>query len=198
MIYSSYNRCLSFKVRFHSLHSFKPTFFNLPRRVIGLIPAFALALSLLAAAWLTFGSYAASASSTASRKQRGEHRTGQPAARFSFTALPGVCPASFTVNDLGDSPDAAPGDELCRDAGSRCTLRAAIEEVNALPACATFVINFSVTRTINLTGEMPDLDHPNLTIQGPGANQLIVRRNTAGITASSISRTTFRIRGFPA
>jgi hypothetical protein len=40
-------------------------------------------------------------------------------------------------------------------------------------------ITFSVTGTINLTGALPDLN-ANVTIVGPGASSLIVRRDTGG------------------
>jgi hypothetical protein len=40
-------------------------------------------------------------------------------------------------------------------------------------------INFGVTGTINLTGALPNLTH-NISINGPGANLLTVRRDTGG------------------
>ncbi|HEV3203504.1 MAG TPA: hypothetical protein VGY77_03935, partial [Gemmataceae bacterium] len=40
-------------------------------------------------------------------------------------------------------------------------------------------IIFAVQGTINLTGALPDLTH-NITIEGPGADQLAVRRDTGG------------------
>jgi hypothetical protein len=40
-------------------------------------------------------------------------------------------------------------------------------------------INFGVTGTINLTGALPNLTH-NISINGPGANLLTVRRDTSG------------------
>ena len=40
-------------------------------------------------------------------------------------------------------------------------------------------ITFGVTGTINLTGALPNLAH-NISIDGPGAAQLIVRRDTGG------------------
>lgn len=84
---------------------------------------------------------------------------------------------TFTVNSLGDTPDAVPGNGLCADAGGACTLRAAIQEAN-INSSDTDVINFSVTGTINLTGPLPNLT--NMTINGPGSSQLTVRRNTGG------------------
>ena len=84
---------------------------------------------------------------------------------------------TYTVNSLGDTPDAIPGNGLCADAGGACTLRAAIEEANNNSG-DTDVINFSVIGTINLTGPLPNLT--NMTINGPGSSQLTVRRNTGG------------------
>ena len=54
---------------------------------------------------------------------------------------------TFTVNSLGDTPDAVPGNGLCADAGGACTLRAAIEEANS-NSIDTDTINISVTGTI--------------------------------------------------
>ena len=39
---------------------------------------------------------------------------------------------TFIVNSAGEGADETPGDEFCRVAGTECTLRAAIEEANAL------------------------------------------------------------------
>lgn len=38
---------------------------------------------------------------------------------------------TYTVDNIGDADDAAPGDTICATAGAVCTLRAAIQEVNA-------------------------------------------------------------------
>ncbi len=89
-----------------------------------------------------------------------------------------ICPSVFTVNDLGDTADATPGNAICADSSGKCTLRAAVQEANAIVACSPLTINFSVTGTINLATGLPNLNHPNLTITGPGANQLTVQRST--------------------
>ncbi|MDX6385309.1 MAG: hypothetical protein QOK48_2882, partial [Blastocatellia bacterium] len=89
------------------------------------------------------------------------------------------CPASFTVNDNGDAADATPGDKICATGGAVCTLRAAIEEANALSSCGTIDINFSgVTGSINLGTALPSINH-NVNINGPGANVLTVQRSSA-------------------
>ena len=87
--------------------------------------------------------------------------------------------ASFTVNSLGDSPDASPGNGACADAGGQCTLRAAIQESNATFIADT--INCSLAGTIDLNTALPAINF-NTTIQGPGAGTLTVRRSTAGGT----------------
>lgn len=83
---------------------------------------------------------------------------------------------TFTVNSLGDTSDANPGNGVCADAGGACTLRAAIEEANNTSDIDT--INFSVTGTINLTGPLPEIINTN--INGPGSGLLTVRRDTGG------------------
>jgi CSLREA domain-containing protein len=85
--------------------------------------------------------------------------------------------ASFTVNTLADTSDAAPGNGICADAGGMCSLRAAIQEANSLGGDDT--ITFSVTGTISLTGVLPSLAS-NITISGPGSGSLTVRRDTGG------------------
>jgi CSLREA domain-containing protein len=92
-----------------------------------------------------------------------------------------VCPVTLMVNDLGDTADANAGDGFCNDGTGKCTLRAALEEANstAAQACAPLTINFSVTGVINLATVLPALNHPNLTINGPGATNLTVTRNSA-------------------
>ncbi|HVS81721.1 MAG TPA: LamG-like jellyroll fold domain-containing protein [Pyrinomonadaceae bacterium] len=87
------------------------------------------------------------------------------------------CPTVFTVNDNGDASDANPGDGLCATAGSVCTLRAAIEEANALTACGTIDINFSIgSSTITLTNGTLFVGH-SVNINGPGANLLTLSGN---------------------
>ena len=84
---------------------------------------------------------------------------------------------TFTVNSLADTPDAAPGNGICADAGGLCTLRAALQEANASAGDDT--INFSVAGTINLTGALPTITS-NINMNGPGSASLIVRRDTGG------------------
>ena len=41
--------------------------------------------------------------------------------------------AGFTVDSTADTVDASPGNGVCDDGSGNCTLRAAIQEANALP-----------------------------------------------------------------
>jgi hypothetical protein len=85
---------------------------------------------------------------------------------------------TFLVNVETDQHDTAPGDGICHAGYRTCTLRAAIEEANALAGDDT--IEFSASfqapnppRTIVLTlGQL--LTDSALTISGPGARQLAI------------------------
>jgi CSLREA domain-containing protein len=102
------------------------------------------------------------------------------------TAVNG-CPTGFTVNDNGDAPDANPGDGLCATGGGQCTLRAAIEEANALTACGPIDINFSIgSNAITLTNGQLTVDH-NVNVNGPTLSSVVVSGNNAsrGFTVNS-------------
>ncbi len=79
--------------------------------------------------------------------------------------------AGFTVDSLGDSGDSNPGNAVCAGGGS-CTLRAAIEEANALAGPDS--IDFSVTGVIDAGSELAI--STQMTITGPGPDDLTVRR----------------------
>jgi uncharacterized repeat protein (TIGR01451 family) len=70
-----------------------------------------------------------------------------------ITLVPEAHAATFDVNDTGDVGDANPGDGVCDDGSGKCTLRAAIEEANALAGSDT--INLHAPGPYNLTaGEL--------------------------------------------
>lgn len=82
--------------------------------------------------------------------------------------------ATITVNSLADGADATAGDGVCETAAGNgvCTLRAAIQESNANGASNT--INFSVTGTITVASNLPNIT-AELTIIGPNpAGSVIV------------------------
>src|SRR5262245_39424620 len=77
-------------------------------------------------------------------------------------------PAVLTVTTLADTSDPDDG---------QLSLREAIAAANAQDGDDT--IDFSVTGTIKLGSALPSLSS-NVTITGPGADQLTVRRDTGG------------------
>src|SRR5262249_53547878 len=83
------------------------------------------------------------------------------------TATP-VGAATFTVASTADDPDMNPGDGVCATASSECTLRAAIDEANAL--AGSDIVNlpngtYSLGSALNVTD--------SLTINGAGAGSVI-------------------------
>ena len=89
----------------------------------------------------------------------------------------------FTVNSTLDTIDANPGDGICADAGGQCTLRAAINESNALqfsqniyvPA-GTYILTIAGTdEDAGYTGDLDILD--TVAIYGDGPDQTIIDAN---------------------
>lgn len=86
-------------------------------------------------------------------------------------AVPALAAAeTFVVNSAADTEDAAPGDEYCKDADEECTLRAAIEEANALGGESAFefseaVFNGGPGATISLGSSLPTIE-VTITIDG--------------------------------
>jgi len=74
---------------------------------------------------------------------------------FSLSTAPA---ADFIVTSAGDGSDASPRDRACADAQGNCTLRAAIEQINALAerrSSIRFAEQFSAERVISLTSALP-------------------------------------------
>jgi CSLREA domain-containing protein len=97
---------------------------------------------------------------------------------FAYASSPAQA-ATLTVNSLADGTPANDG---------QCTLREAILNANANDQsgstdCATGsgsdAIRVGVTGTVQLSGALPNLSS-NLQIEGPGADQFTVRRDTGG------------------
>ena len=77
--------------------------------------------------------------------------------------------ASFVVNTNADTDDANPGDGTCADSGGHCSLRAAIEEGNALAGAtriAPHTINFAVPEVDISNGAFPTMMAP-FAVTGP-------------------------------
>ncbi len=108
---------------------------------------------------------------------------------LAIAPVPPTSAAAFTVRSIGDDPDAMPGDGVCATAGAVCTLRAAIQEANALGGADT--INFSIpptgAKTISPLSALPAITEA-VTIDGttqPGfAGSPIIELNGAGAGAS--------------
>lgn len=94
-------------------------------------------------------------------------------------ALP-VQAATFTVDDTGDTRDDDPADGVCADAEGACTLRAAVDQANALDGPDTIVLPAGVyTLTLAAAGENDndggDLDVlDDLTVEGAGPDVTVV------------------------
>ena len=84
--------------------------------------------------------------------------------------------STFTVNGTTDAVDVNPGDGVCAAASGKCTLRAAVQEANALPGADTIVLpsgTFKLTLTganedFAATGDLDLLE--DVTIQGAGSS----------------------------
>ena len=82
--------------------------------------------------------------------------------------------ATFTVDSTGDGADADPGNGTCATSGAVCTLRAAIEEANALAGADSIGFNIagSGPHTISPASNLPtvaDITSAALTIDGSTA-----------------------------
>lgn len=104
-------------------------------------------------------------------------RSGLFALIVAFASLYGRAhAATFDVTTTLDSLDAEPGDGLCADPEGQCSLRAAIQETNALPGEDTIVLgagDFVLTRAGGGEddGTSGDLDiNDDLSIGGAGAD----------------------------
>ena len=78
----------------------------------------------------------------------------------------------LAVNDTADAADAAPGDGSCADATGQCTLRAAIEDANALPGSDRILLPPGVYTLAPAAGPIAVTD--DLSIEGGGADVTIV------------------------
>lgn len=94
------------------------------------------------------------------------------AALLLLSSTPAVQAATFTVNSTTDAVDASPGNGVCATAGAVCTLRAAIQEANALAGDDTITLpagtyGLTIAGTGEDAGATGDLDITgNLTING--------------------------------
>ncbi len=107
--------------------------------------------------------------------------------------------ATFTVNTTADTNDATPGDGLCADTGGACSLRAAIEETNALPGAdivkipaGTYVLTLAgAGDDASATGDLDITD--DLTISGKDAASTVIDGNNSDRVIHIPSSTTVEI-----
>lgn len=99
---------------------------------------------------------------------------------FTLGAVELAYASTFTVNSTSDQADANPGNGVCATSAGACTLRAAIQEANALPGADTIILPAGIYElqipTINedLDGT-GDFDiHTSMTIDGDGAGVSII------------------------
>ncbi|MCA9515735.1 MAG: hypothetical protein KC635_12385, partial [Myxococcales bacterium] len=86
------------------------------------------------------------------------------------------------VDDAGDGGDAAPGDGLCAQTGGGCTLRAALEEVNALGEARYVVLAFDAPATIAPGAAFPPATTP-IVVDATG----VAAGDGPGVTLSGAS-----------
>jgi hypothetical protein len=90
---------------------------------------------------------------------------------------------TFTVDSTVDEPDALVGDGLCAGASGSCTLRAAVQETNALPGADAIIVpagmyrlrvgpGYTVDEDAAAQGDLDITD--DLSITGAGVGQTIV------------------------
>lgn len=99
--------------------------------------------------------------------------------------------APLVVDDLGDEPDAAPGDGACATTGGACTLRAAFEEVDGA-GYAPEAIHFDVDGTITVSS--PLVTNRPLVVDGSGRRVAISGGGTTRIFEQHGSWPRFELR----
>jgi hypothetical protein len=94
--------------------------------------------------------------------------------------------ANFSVNNSGDAGDATPGNSVCATSGGVCTLRAAVDEANALSSNDAINVppgNYTVGGTTgedaNAGGDLDIHTNGSLTIRGASARTTTVRSGVA-------------------
>jgi CSLREA domain-containing protein len=83
---------------------------------------------------------------------------------------------SFTVNTTNDAIDANPGNSICADATGNCSLRAAIQEANALAGADTIILPDGLY-TLTLGSTLPTVT-TTMTINGSEASSTIIEAST--------------------
>lgn len=124
---------------------------------------------------------------------------------FFFTSSKEIFATTFTVDSTTDAVDDNPGNGVCHTAGNFCTVRAAIQEANALSGNDTISIPAG-TYTLSIAGRDENADATgdlditsNITLTGASAATTILNANsidrvleTRNSAVVSISNITFQ------
>lgn len=107
--------------------------------------------------------------------------------------------ANFTVNNNADTSDVAAGNGICADALGNCTLRAAVQEANALAgddsiSFAASLMNATITLTTGLEIQINGVNG-TLQINGLGADKLTIDGGLGSNRIFSINAATVTITG---
>ena len=106
-------------------------------------------------------------------------------ANIEMTTL--VAPADFVVTTITDGSDTSAGDGHCNDDNGYCSLRAAVEEANALPghqviALADWQFNLASPLAVNDNLTIIGVDAMASVIAGMGQNRLITVPGSASLS----------------
>jgi CSLREA domain-containing protein len=100
--------------------------------------------------------------------------------------------ATFIVNDPLDDVDADPGNRICATSGGLCTLRAAIQEANALAGDDTIILPALPSPNAYALTIIPELTvTSNVTISGGGAASTIIDGNKSVRPGRGVFRINF-------
>jgi large repetitive protein len=100
----------------------------------------------------------------------------------------------FRVDSTNDAHDANPGDGVCRTSFDTCTLRAALEEADALPAGSTITVDVPAG-TYDLTLGSLEATANTVTVSGAGRAVTVVSAGGASRVLFVGAGTTLKVRG---
>lgn len=108
---------------------------------------------------------------------------------FAHSASAAPTATTFVVNSIGDGNDTAPGNGVCATAGNGCTLRAAIQEANALTGDDTIRFNLGACPcAISVSSALPWLTDDGTTIDGYSQPGSVVNTSKKGMNAKIMVR----------
>lgn len=140
----------------------------------------ALMIGLALAVVLASGAGTSGATSVVATPTANPRPTPTPTATPTTTPTATPGPGTFLVNSFKDAVDAKPGDGVCATASGECTLRAAVQEANALPGPNAINLpagtyNLTIPGTNEEAAATGDLDVTgDLTLTGAGAATTII------------------------